>query len=108
MHIIFAPNAEVEDNLKKTFIVLDLQVFENRETGVSLRAKCLIEPTTVPVDQLKTINEAYDIHNAVVAAADAEDWLKVRDLLPHAFGLFGGHADTFYQALADLAEAFID
>jgi len=98
MHIIFG-NCKNFDEIKEKYVVLQLETFEI--AGNNQTAYCIVDPASVPPEEMADMKRLTDLHQAVIEAWDKEDYATVLFGMPHLIGKFGGELDSFYSNLKE-------
>jgi len=98
MKIVF-DNCVDFDAIKETYLILQLETF-NFE-GNFRTAFCLVEPSSIPAEEMPDLTRLTELHVAVVEAWNKQDYPTVLFTLPHLTGKFGGELDSFYEILQE-------
>jgi hypothetical protein len=98
MHIIFGNDQSIEEARKK-YLVLQLETLSIN--GEQRTAYCVVQPESIPVDEVSDLPRLKELHLAIVEAWNRQDYDTVLFGLPHVRGKFGSELDSFYLHLSD-------
>ena len=107
MNIVFASREEA-DELRKKYIVLELDTFRfagNTDPAVSW---CVIDTSSVSLSDLPRMDQFIDLHNNMMRNYRLRNWKYCEDALEHLVGKWRGEVDSFYQIMDQRVKQYQD
>lgn len=92
------------DLISDSYTVLELDTFQDPDTGKTVTAWCVIE--IIPLGDFPLLDTYRTMHENLIKEYKLQNWESCISIIGNLIGRWNGDLDSFYENLSDRIEKF--